>query len=105
MESQLPLKVKLYNNLYPRCINNMFECGCKKYKRYFSYKEVSHVITTDVEIFLKSGKPTVIWIISSWRSGSTFLADVLKEIPGTYYTFEPLLYLTQNKGLRLNFLF
>ncbi|XP_031625407.1 carbohydrate sulfotransferase 5-like [Contarinia nasturtii] len=29
-------------------------------------------------------------IISTWRSGSTFLGDILNAIPGTFYHFEPL---------------
>ena len=33
-----------------------------------------------------------ILIVSSWRSGSTFLGDILNHYPGTFYTFEPLIY-------------
>jgi hypothetical protein len=33
-------------------------------------------------------------IFSSWRSGSTFLADLLKEYPGTFYSYEPLHFLS-----------
>jgi len=29
-------------------------------------------------------------IISTWRSGSTFLGDLLNHYPGTWYSFEPL---------------
>ena len=46
--------------------------------------------------------PQVIWIVTTWRSGSTFLGDVLKEIPGSFYTFEPLLHLTNNNGIDQN---
>lgn len=31
-------------------------------------------------------------IISTWRSGSTFLGDILNAMPGNYYHYEPLLY-------------
>jgi len=33
-----------------------------------------------------------ILIVSSWRSGSTFLGDLLNAFPGTFYYFEPLHY-------------
>ena len=36
-----------------------------------------------------------ILVITSWRSGSTFLADILNHYPGTFYSFEPLHYLSR----------
>ena len=33
-----------------------------------------------------------ILIATSWRSGSTFLGDLLNHYPGTYYSFEPIHY-------------
>ena len=33
-----------------------------------------------------------ILILSTWRSGSTLLADIITQYPGTYYAFEPLYY-------------
>jgi len=37
------------------------------------------------------GAPMRSVIISTWRSGSTFLGDVLNALPGNYYHYEPLL--------------
>ncbi|KAL1131728.1 hypothetical protein AAG570_011341, partial [Ranatra chinensis] len=37
------------------------------------------------------GNPQRSIIITTWRSGSTFLGDVLNSIPGNYYHYEPLL--------------
>lgn len=37
-----------------------------------------------------NGKPFRNIIITTWRSGSTFLGEILNSIPGTYYHFEPL---------------
>lgn len=34
-----------------------------------------------------------ILIATSWRSGSTFLGDLLNHYPGTFYSWEPLLYI------------
>lgn len=34
-------------------------------------------------------------ILTSWRSGSTFLGDILNHYPGTFYTFEPLHYISR----------
>ncbi|KAJ9586656.1 hypothetical protein L9F63_019758, partial [Diploptera punctata] len=38
------------------------------------------------------GNPVRILIITSWRSGSTFLGDVINSHPGIYYHYEPLWY-------------
>lgn len=37
------------------------------------------------------GRPLQSLIISTWRSGTTFLGELLDAIPGTYYHYEPLL--------------
>ncbi|XP_050553095.1 carbohydrate sulfotransferase 4 [Spodoptera frugiperda] len=37
------------------------------------------------------GQPIRSLIISTWRSGTTFLGQLLNAIPGTYYHYEPLL--------------
>ncbi|CAH0384583.1 unnamed protein product [Bemisia tabaci] len=39
----------------------------------------------------KGGKPLQSVIITTWRSGSTFLGDVLQSVPATMYHYEPLL--------------
>ena len=35
-----------------------------------------------------------ILIVSTWRSGSTFFGELLTQYPGTYYSYEPLQYLS-----------
>ena len=37
------------------------------------------------------GNPMRSIIVTTWRSGSTFLGDVLNAMPGNYYHYEPLL--------------
>lgn len=37
------------------------------------------------------GKPIRNLIIATWRTGSTFMAEVINNIPGNYYHYEPLL--------------
>lgn len=37
------------------------------------------------------GKPVRNVIITTWRSGSTFLGDILNSLPANYYHYEPLL--------------
>lgn len=37
------------------------------------------------------GTPVRNIIITTWRSGSTFLGDVINAVPGNYYHYEPLL--------------
>ncbi|XP_022231307.2 uncharacterized protein LOC111080155 isoform X2 [Drosophila obscura] len=38
-----------------------------------------------------NGTPVRSVVVTSWRSGSTFLGDILNSIPGNYYHYEPLL--------------
>lgn len=58
------------------------------YKYNFSYSGVH-----DIEDLLmeSGGKPVQSMIISTWRSGTTFLGEVLNALPGTFYHYEPLL--------------
>lgn len=37
------------------------------------------------------GQPVRSIIVTTWRSGSTFLGDVLNSVPGNFYHYEPLL--------------
>ncbi|XP_068229912.1 carbohydrate sulfotransferase 4-like isoform X2 [Palaemon carinicauda] len=39
----------------------------------------------------KGGRPVRSLVVTSWRSGSTFIGDVLQSHPATYYHYEPLL--------------
>jgi hypothetical protein len=39
-----------------------------------------------------------ILVATTWRSGSTFLGDIIKSIPGVFYSFEPLLYFDHPLG-------
>ncbi|EEZ97506.1 carbohydrate sulfotransferase 5 [Tribolium castaneum] len=40
---------------------------------------------------VSGGSPLRTIIVTTWRSGSTFLGDVLNAVPGNYYHYEPLL--------------
>ena len=42
-------------------------------------------------VMASGGRPLQSLIISTWRSGTTFLGEALNAIPGTYYHYEPLL--------------
>ena len=44
---------------------------------------------------IPANKAKHILVITSWRSGSTFLGDILNHYPGTFYSFEPLHYLSR----------
>ncbi|XP_028035852.1 carbohydrate sulfotransferase 4-like isoform X1 [Bombyx mandarina] len=54
----------------------------------FTYSGVKKL---DDLIIETGGRPLRSIIISSWRSGSTFLGEVINAIPGTYYHYEPFL--------------
>ena len=38
------------------------------------------------------GQPVRALVTTTWRSGSTFLGDILLSHPGTFYHYEPLLH-------------
>jgi hypothetical protein len=61
---------------------------------YFEYPEgrfgVDAEKLSDLQL-VSGGKPYRSIIITSWRSGSTFLGDVLNALPGNFYHYEPLL--------------
>jgi len=37
------------------------------------------------------GTPIRSVVVSTWRSGTTFVGDLLNSVPGNYYHYEPLL--------------
>lgn len=38
------------------------------------------------------GQPVRSLVITTWRSGSTFLGDILNTLPGNYYHYEPMMH-------------
>ncbi|CAL4080635.1 unnamed protein product, partial [Meganyctiphanes norvegica] len=46
---------------------------------------------------LQTNKIHRVVLVSMWRSGSSFVGDLLSSFPGTFYTYEPLHYLSQNQ--------
>ena len=40
----------------------------------------------------QEGAPVRAMLTTSWRSGSTFIGDIIKAHPGTFYHYEPLAY-------------
>lgn len=37
-------------------------------------------------------------IVTTWRSGSTFLGDLISSLPGVFYSYEPMYYFESNNG-------
>ena len=48
---------------------------------------------------ISPNKARHILIATTWRSGSTFLGDLLNRYPGTFYSFEPLHYIDHKHGV------
>jgi len=46
----------------------------------------------DSHILEKGGVPVRAMVATTWRSGSTFLGDIMSAHPATYYHYEPLLH-------------
>ena len=40
----------------------------------------------------EGGQPVRAMVTTTWRSGSTFLGDIMTAHPGTFYHYEPLLH-------------
>ncbi|CAG0896499.1 unnamed protein product [Cyprideis torosa] len=58
-------------------------------KKNFSEKLHSELSNASLTNLCYRDEPLVIVILATWRSGSTFLASLIREIPGTFYSFEP----------------
>lgn len=54
----------------------------------FTYSGVLRLEDLTIET---GGQPIRSIIISTWRSGTTFLGDILNAMPGNFYHYEPLL--------------
>ena len=52
---------------------------------------------------ISPNKARHILIATTWRSGSTFLGDLLNRYPGTFYSFEPLHYIDRKHGVLIDF--
>ena len=63
----------------------------------------SSVALGDTLLTQESDQVRNILIATSYRSGSTFLGELLNQYPGTFYYFEPLHYYSQ-KMVKENFL-
>lgn len=82
-----------YENGPEESSNKVFEVARNHIKgrtaKYnFSYSGVHGLEDLVMEL---GGKPMRSIIVSTWRSGTTFLGEVLNTIPGTFYHYEPLL--------------
>ena len=54
------------------------------------------------EPHLNSSNPLHILLLSSWSSGSTFLTKLLTHYPGTFLTFEPMVYINGLVLIKVN---
>ena len=72
--------------------------------RYFEDKPIMASIGEQSKDVFQLGEPIQsnharhILIATSWRSGSTFLGDLLSRYPGTFYSFEPLHFYDNKHG-------
>lgn len=57
--------------------------------KFFKYQNVNENLASLTPE--SNGKPFRSVIITTWRTGSTFLGEILNTMPGNFYHFEPLL--------------
>lgn len=67
-----------------------------KQQEFINYKSLldyQFPLNTTIKNYMmsKGGQPIRSVIFTTWRSGSTFLGDILNSVPGNYYHYEPLL--------------
>lgn len=76
------LHTNLNSNLYPVLHTNV------------NYNLSSHMQKLyNVDILHNRRPPYKIMLMTSYRSGSSFVGQILKRIPNSFYTFEPLMFL------------
>lgn len=66
-------------------------CIKSKYVFLFSFLYMRTRSKLDDLVMEKGGTPMRSIILTSWRSGSTFLGDVINAHPANFYHYEPLL--------------
>ena len=62
------------------------------YNKHVNFQTVVNFKAKEIE--MKKTDTKYILILSTWRSGSTFLGELLAQFPKTYYSYEPLHYLS-----------
>ena len=93
----LLLETKTGTNLYDWMLSN--KVPFHKLSKTIESKPISinigvksrHALRLGDDITARNARH--ILIASTWRSGSTFLGDLLSRYPGTFYSYEPLIYL------------
>lgn len=60
----------------------------KEYARY----SFPHNTKLKNYVLADGGRPIRNLVIATWRTGSTFLSEVIDSLPGNFYHYEPLLY-------------
>lgn len=71
-------------------IQRIFSTDCCMKSRF--NKKINFICSKLEDLVIeKNGRPIRSIILTTWRSGSTFLGDVLTAHPGNFYHYEPLL--------------
>lgn len=89
-----PHELKFYeNNPIDSRIGEIFEKQRANIRKGMENFIFPSGVPADLEdlVMERGGNPIRTIIVTSWRSGSTFLGDIIQSVPGTYYFFEPLL--------------
>lgn len=63
----------------------------KSFLSNYNFSRTNKEETLNSLLFNSGGQPLRNLILSTWRSGTTFLGEILNSIPGNYYHYEPLL--------------
>lgn len=81
----------LVNTVSSKALENIIS-----YERQMLFQELEDYVfpintTINNYLFSKGGQPFRNIIVTTWRSGSTFLGEILNSVPGNFYHYEPLL--------------
>lgn len=70
-------------------------------KEMEDFNDLNNKTLSDI-IPILNGTPYRSIVITTWRSGSTFFADLLNSLPGAYFFYEPLSHIGYARILRIN---
>lgn len=99
-KKSLPKKIKKTSKMsyYKKVFNQLIYLNKMHIKRRFSNepKDIDFLPGNPVPL----NKVRRVLIVSTWRSGSTFLGDIFNSYPAAFYSFEPLHMNYRNKHLQ-----
>ncbi|KAF2361577.1 Sulfotransferase domain [Trinorchestia longiramus] len=91
------MNAKTWAMAYPQLVRSGVNTA--SYRVNFEYRNYPGNLHFTPGGVVSKDKVKRILVLTTWRSGSTFLGDIFNAYPGTFYSFEPLHQLLQKQHL------